>query len=1364
MKKIYCFLLVIIFSIPNIVCAETISVNVSASANDADQLSDYSTVYTNYSYLDMGRYVEGSGRNRVYYDTTVGLRFTNVTIPAGATITNAHITFHSSGNFSSDCKLSIAGQANANPLEFSTSENITSRDNTTNSVSWDLGRWYNRGDYDTPDLTEIIQEIMNNSGWINGNAMAFIISPDSNNGGSRQPTSYDGTDANSRYNAPTLHIEYEPVPPAAAPEISVTPLTVGSDAPEGANAPQRTFVISNTGDATLNFGISESASWLSCNTYEGTIAAESSATITVSYASSTLDAGSYETSIKIYDRDGVASDFDINATVRITEVLTGSVCGDVPVYTENLVSPAVLLLLDVSGSMDWDAPLAVSAENKSQTPDLSTVIQSIVSRPGWSPGNSMSFFLTANNYRVAVSRDGSTDTAPLLHIDYKIGTDDDVLTIDMRIANDDNDAEEDNYGYYTGGMDLDSTDLDFYGYLVGLRYTGLNIPNNAIITNAYLEFVIDETDTNNTDMTITGEAIDDSPAFTYTNSNLSDRNTTSAVPWNDVEDWTAASADKRINIARDVLSSLVEDRSIAWGFGTWSGDYPSSQNYTKIHVGTSTNTDDHYAALIAAIASASPDGNTPLTPSMLEGRDYFDELVDDEYYEETYSDPGCQPRMIIEITDGIGNTGTTVDNVRSTVIDIGDKGITVVGVGFGLDDASQLNALAEESNIAGDEFESDYVYALHETDANGNGVPFLANSKDELITALQGIASSLKSQVFYGAAPAATTSVDYGNIVISALFTPDDWSGDLVATEYNENGTLGVERWSAAEQMPTTINAFTIDPTTTSTVAAYSTTGLYEFYLCKPLGDIIHSTPKVVGAPAFYYSFDSYYSYRDLRRERNKLVYVGANDGALHAFSLSTGAEQWRFYPKSLHSDLNSNLVNTNEDLCYASRTPSGEYCHKYLVDGTPIVADVYDGSAWHTALVTGLGKGGSSYFALDISGGGNFGSGDDDTHYLWEFTDSELGFATSQTAIGRADGTAGAKWGAYFGSGYSSTSQQSTKESYIYGIHIMDKSPLWLDSSGSSTNRVKISAATLQNDALSSPLIVNIGDDDLEDYLYVGNLYGSMFRVANIGNGQTPTVSKLLDLGRSDHANPITGTATYAYDETAENVWLYFGTGQYEETADKTTMEQQYFFGLKDNDALRLSSESSGGATYLWNAVTNTIGDPSEALTELTTSKVTVENNDGTQSSYRVLDECNGDLGSWLLKLINNDYGMIGSERVTSKPIVIGGVVFFTTFIPDVDVCAGNGESWLYALNYKTGCTVNVFDVDGDGTADESDTITVEGEPYEVAGKRIGNGEASDLVFDGKHLWYNTTVDGSRASDTGSIDLSAQLNSWREL
>ena len=206
-------------------------------------------------------------------------------------------------------------------------------------------------------------------------------------------------------------------------------------------------------------------------------------------------------------------------------------------------------------------------------------------------------------------------------------------------------------------------------------------------------------------------------------------------------------------------------------------------------------------------------------------------------------------------------------------------------------------------------------------------------------------------------------------------------------------------------------------------------------------------------------------------------------------------------------------------------------------------------------------------------------------------------------------------------------------------------------------------------------------------------------------------------------------------------------------------TLEQQYFVGLKDNVTLVSAAKS----TYSWNTTTDVKGVLSQDINAIEAKRVTIETG-AREGIYRIIKTCNGNIGSWMMKLDNTAIGMMGSERVISEPLVVGGVVFFTTFIPDENICSGSGEAWLYALRYDTGCsTGSVFDINDDGLFNDDDMVGVDGVTYQIAGIYLGSGQPSKPVLQGDVIFVSTTGEGLKPVKVNLPGTRITLKSWRE-
>jgi VCBS repeat-containing protein len=174
----------------------TLDVRIANSTDDAEERVDGS-VSRSSSDLEM---VFDSGGDQV-----VGMRFNGINIPPGAIITNAFIQFQVDETPSAATSLVIHGEAADNPLTFTSANwNISSRPKTSASVAWSPVAWNTRGeagvDQQTPDISRVIQEIVDRPGWVPNNSLAIIITGT----GERVAESYNGDQAA----APLLHIEF----------------------------------------------------------------------------------------------------------------------------------------------------------------------------------------------------------------------------------------------------------------------------------------------------------------------------------------------------------------------------------------------------------------------------------------------------------------------------------------------------------------------------------------------------------------------------------------------------------------------------------------------------------------------------------------------------------------------------------------------------------------------------------------------------------------------------------------------------------------------------------------------------------------------------------------------------------------------------------------------------------------------------------------------------------------------------------------------------------------------------------------------------------------------------------------------------
>ena len=558
------------------------SVQINDGNDDAEE-RDNGTMSLTSSDLEMVQ--DGSSVN------TVGLRFDSLNIPSNAIVTNAYIQFTSDEIDSVATSLTIKGEAHDDAAAFTSSDNdITSRTTTSSSVNWVPAPWTATGaagsDQQTPNLKTVVQEIIDRQGWSTNNSVAFIISgsgPDR-----RTAESYNG----SQNDAPVLNITYTTVnvcdPFADADndgycsnvdcDDSDATIYIGASCDDGDNTTANdaydnncnctgtplTSVIfkvndgdddaeenkNNDGDMSLTSSDLEMVTDGSKDQVIGIrfdkISIPTTAKVTNAYIQFTVkDTTSESTSLTIkgeaHANALIFEDIDSNITKRT-----------VTVDSVNW-SPA-----------PWTTEKAAGADQ--QTPDLSAIVQEIIDDTGWATDSAMVFIINGTGKRSAFSYDGNCAYfAPTFHVTYYIDTASEV-SISIPISDNDDDVEE---RTSNGEMKLNNSDLEL-GYdgaaaqKVGLRFNNIDLPPTATVTNAYIQFTVDESNTETTSLTIHGEDIANASAFVSTAYDVSDRDTTdTSVDWTPAN-WTTvgdAGDDQQTPDISTIVQEIIDSNS-----------------------------------------------------------------------------------------------------------------------------------------------------------------------------------------------------------------------------------------------------------------------------------------------------------------------------------------------------------------------------------------------------------------------------------------------------------------------------------------------------------------------------------------------------------------------------------------------------------------------------------------------------------------------------------------------------------------------------------------------------------------------------------------------------------------------------------
>jgi type IV pilus assembly protein PilY1 len=455
------------------------------------------------------------------------------------------------------------------------------------------------------------------------------------------------------------------------------------------------------------------------------------------------------------------------------------------------------------------------------------------------------------------------------------------------------------------------------------------------------------------------------------------------------------------------------------------------------------------------------------------------------------------------------------------------------------------------------------------------------------------------------------------------------------------------------------------------------------------LGDIIDSNPAYIGPSSEGIQSASYITFAASTASRPPLLYIGANDGMLHAFDVNTGDEKFAYIPQGGYSHL-VNLVS-----------PFYNAQHRFFVNGSPQGGDVqFTDTTWHSILVGTQAQGGNSVYALDVTDPTMLTTEVSlSSAVLWDFTDTDMGLGFASPVIAAT----AAGWKVFIANGYNSTNQKPIL--YALDPQTGPGSP------PSFANMIKIDLCaavptacnTSIANGLSSPIAVNSGGQVAggANLVYAGDLQGNMWRidVSNSDPTQWAMSVSLLYQARDGSGNmqPITtkpvATLNPNFPQTLGTMVL-FGTGQFLGVPDISNESVQSIYGIYDPPGGYTTPPTRTTGIVLQTLSTATIG--TEQVRTVTTNPVSIPASKGWAIDLNVALCATPTCG----------------ERVINDPrLETGGELVLTTYTPvppTTGSCTTGGSSYLMVLNFATGSsfTTPQFDVNGDGFINSSDTV----------------------------------------------------------
>jgi hypothetical protein len=515
---------------------------------------------------------------------------------------------------------------------------------------------------------------------------------------------------------------------------------------------------------------------------------------------------------------------------------------------------------------------------------------------------------------------------------------------------------------------------------------------------------------------------------------------------------------------------------------------------------------------------------------------------------------------------------------------------------------------------------------------------------------------------------------------------------------------------------------------------------LINYVRALPMGAIVGSTPAFLDVPSLDPPPDEVYpSFREKNKDRRALIFIGANDGMLHALDARTGLEVWGFVPFNLLPKLKALRYGQSLD------------AFKYFVDSSPKIADVKVDGAWRTYLFFGQGPGGTFYNTLDVTLDDIADSVAEDStssaallsffadteaiEWKWSFPrltsfDAEIAtYGELSAAASAIEQSIGETWsdpaigqvinedGPYVmivGSGYLKYSVQQTYRLgatrsgttfYVFSVKTgevlaskdvgADANAETLDDCRSANDCRKMKNALQMDPVATGPL-----DQRFITMTYIGDLDGNVWKFDFTLSGGTLTMSAPTALYNAGAEHPLFASMA-TVNVGGSQQYIFVGTGS------------------------------------------DLLPSPDAAVKQQTSSLLVLLDTGATATKKAEI----------LLEKID---GIAGEEKVTTFPAVAGDIVFFTTTTYNITTPCTPYSANLYAFTFIGG---PAYDTNNDGKLSS-------GTSGSTGGGKKGGGGASDsqkvLTVAGKRATAPFIVDQHLVFSTdGTIQMFGNPNDF---
>ena len=1271
---------------------------------------------------------------------TVGIRFQEVLIPQGVTITTAHVLFTTDEVESANTDVTIRGELTDDAATFDTTPgSISSRTQTTASVDWiNIPAWNTVDEvHQSPDLSAVVQEIVDQGptgGWCGGNAMALIMTGT----GVRTAESYNGESDSS----PQLYVEWDGASIPAAPggcirQTVTAQVKSSSDDAEEKNANGLMSLTSSDLELVKDGG---------------------DQTIGVRFQNLEVPPGATILNAELEFEVDVQHTTSVTLTIEGEDPSNGS-----PSFSntdDDITDRSV-----TSNSVNWTPPgSAVNA--KLISPDLSAVVQEITDDSDWNDGDDMVFVITGtgSGKREVESYDGEAGAAPVLRISYEATATDPgatVKTVRQRLIEIVDDiqyksgtpivdtlyeaaryyrGEDIEYGDQRG---LSSTSRrEFTRVSHAASYTGgtLNQPAGCTYNNLNAVACRDET--------ITGNPTYTSPITSECQGNymvlLSDGepSVNSSVSLVETMIGGSCAGSGSGKCGNELVDFLLTEDQIA------DATLEDDQTVTTHTIGFAFDGDPAYLQEL----SDNGGGNFYTADDATELTDAFEEILGSILEGPTsFAAPSLSVNAFNKLFNlssvyfalfEPSNSQTWVGNVKKFQICS--------------DPAAQSCTLGEVLDKNGDpaigtdfKIKSEAVSFWGSTQdgpevqEGGAGAQIPAHASRTVLT-YTGVDFPGSPVLLDSSHYVNTTNVTPAMVGVATNAERDDIVAWLRGQDVNdEDGDLDTtdDRWAFA--------------------------------------DPLHSRPITVT-----YGAELTGGNPDPTKPIIKIL-VGTNDGGLRMINEKTGEEEWIFYPKE-------ELLLKAEDLMI-DNTGS----HIYGLDGTPsvFIEDVDGDGIIEPAdgdkvqIFFGQRRGGPNLYALDLTPTSTLTtttSGQITPEFMWHIEGGTGDYANlgdtwstplvTQIRVHDNGNNTKAHTVLVMGGGYEAPEQDDAFGPTTTGtgnaIYIVDAEDgtrwFWASDTGSGAD---LEVSGMDHPIPSDIALLDSNGDFETDRLYAVDSGGQVFRIdldddLDVGDAVDTTGGMLAQISVAgppeddERRMYFTVDVAEVRDETFSDVPEYdavvVGTGFRAhpndiDVHDRIYMFRDYLFDVPvpAGGGYPICNDGSGGTSPCGGPITE---DPSFNLVDLTDNLF----QDGTPAQQDQVKLDLLDSNGWYIVLKEDDGSFVG-EKVLAKAIILDGIIFMTTFTPasaggaGADPCAANeGTGKVYALNlFNAGA---VIDFGGDGSLDKGDRTA-----------HVGGGIPSEVVpvFQDEGVTLLIGSGGGAAAVDPGIGLPRERSYW---